>query len=387
MERDRQLSGQDSASTLRKLYIEVTNQCNLACRTCVRNTWHQETGRMSEELFSKTLEGLGAFANKPTIFFGGFGEPLSHPDIVTMVRRAKAYAPRVELITNGTLLTPELSRELIFAGLDLLWVSIDGASPESYADIRLGAELPGVIRNVTAFHEILQNQFGSNNCGAVPLFRTGIGVVFVAMRRNIADLPAVLEIAQGFGASDVLITNFLPYSRELREEILYGMTISRAPKPALFPHVRLPLMDLTDATTDPLLSALHYGRSIRAGAHELNDEKNHCRFIADGVGAVSWNGNFSPCLPLMYDHETFYGERKRVSKRWAVGNIKDSSLKQLWELPEHLAFRRRVHDFDFAPCTYCGGCDLADDNEQDCQGNEFPTCGGCLWAQGVIQCP
>ncbi len=26
-------------------------------------------------------------------------------------------------------------------------------------------------------------------------------------------------------------------------------------------------------------------------------------------------------------------------------------------------------------------------NEEDCFGNTFPTCGGCLWAQGVIRCP
>jgi hypothetical protein len=56
-------------------------------------------------------------------------------------------------------------------------------------------------------------------------------------------------------------------------------------------------------------------------------------------------------------------------------------------MPEHLSFRDRVQDFDFAECTICGSCDLAEKNEEDCIGNTFPTCGGCLWAQGVVQCP
>lgn len=43
--------------------------------------------------------------------------------------------------------------------------------------------------------------------------------------------------------------------------------------------------------------------------------------------------------------------------------------------------------FDFSPCTDCGGCDLADSNQEDCIGNSFPVCGDCLWAKGVIQCP
>jgi hypothetical protein len=30
---------------------------------------------------------------------------------------------------------------------------------------------------------------------------------------------------------------------------------------------------------------------------------------------------------------------------------------------------------------------MSEANEEDCFGNGFPTCGGCLWAQGVLQCP
>jgi len=64
-------------------------------------------------------------------YFGGIGEPLFHPRTVEWVAQAKAAGARVELITNGTLLTEKRSRQLIDAGLDLLWVSIDGASPLS----------------------------------------------------------------------------------------------------------------------------------------------------------------------------------------------------------------------------------------------------------------
>jgi len=67
------------------------------------------------------------------VFFGGFGEPLAHRRLVAMVGQAKALGSPVELITNGTLLTEAVSRRLIAAQLDVLWVSLDGATPESYA--------------------------------------------------------------------------------------------------------------------------------------------------------------------------------------------------------------------------------------------------------------
>ena len=64
------------------------------------------------------------------------------PNIAEMVEQAKAVAGKVELITNGICLTEERPRELIEAGLDTLWVSVDGVTPESYADVRIGAALP-----------------------------------------------------------------------------------------------------------------------------------------------------------------------------------------------------------------------------------------------------
>jgi MoaA/NifB/PqqE/SkfB family radical SAM enzyme len=69
-----------------------------------------------------------------------------------MVRRAKAAGScQVELITNGCLLSGDTSTELMEAGLDTLWVSLDGIRPESYGDMRLGALLPQVVANLRDF--------------------------------------------------------------------------------------------------------------------------------------------------------------------------------------------------------------------------------------------
>jgi MoaA/NifB/PqqE/SkfB family radical SAM enzyme len=60
-----------------------------------------------------------------TVFFGGMGEPLFHRRITDMVRLAAETVPFVELLTNGTLLTEEMSSGLLEAGLTKLWISID----------------------------------------------------------------------------------------------------------------------------------------------------------------------------------------------------------------------------------------------------------------------
>jgi MoaA/NifB/PqqE/SkfB family radical SAM enzyme len=127
---------------LDRIYVEPTNRCNLDCRTCMRHGWDEPLGCMDPGLFEKVMMDLNAFPGARNVFFGGFGEPLGHPRIAGMVARAKALGNTTELISNGIGLDDAMLGRLVAAGLDRLWVSIDGASPSSYADVRLGDHLP-----------------------------------------------------------------------------------------------------------------------------------------------------------------------------------------------------------------------------------------------------
>jgi bifunctional DNA-binding transcriptional regulator/antitoxin component of YhaV-PrlF toxin-antitoxin module len=99
---------------LSKVYIEPTNRCNLECRTCIRNVWDEPLGQMRSETFSRIIGGLKVFSPPPTIFFGGFGEPLAHPAITEMVIQAKSLGGSVEMkyYTSGrsTILSLHLRR-------------------------------------------------------------------------------------------------------------------------------------------------------------------------------------------------------------------------------------------------------------------------------------
>jgi MoaA/NifB/PqqE/SkfB family radical SAM enzyme len=365
---------------LAKLYVEPTAWCNLACRTCIRNVWDEPLGTMPEATFARIIAGLRAFSPPPTVFFGGYGEPLAHPQIVEMVTQAKALGGQVELITNGTLLTETVSRQLIAAGLDQLWVSLDGATPESYADVRLGAALPTVLANLARFRD-------SRPPAHLP--HPQIGIAFVAMRRNIADLPVLLRLGSHLGATHFLVSNLLPHTAEMGAEILYTralIAITYLPS-TWVPHVSVPKLDVAEATAPVLYQVMHGEQNISLVGNNLGSANDHCPFVARGAAAVGWDGSFSPCLALLHSHASFLNDRARFSRRYVIGNVGERDLGDLWNAAEHVAFRERVAAFGFSPCTFCGGCELSEMNEADCYGNSFPTCGGCLWAQGVLQCP
>jgi MoaA/NifB/PqqE/SkfB family radical SAM enzyme len=360
---------------LAKVYVEPTNRCNLGCRTCMRNEWNEPLGEMDEGTFSRILESLRGFSPVPEVFFGGFGEPLAHPRILDMVTAVKKLGATVELITNGILLSREMSEKLIEAGLDMLWVSLDGAKPESYADIRLGAALPEVIANLSAFRDA---------CHLAPPPRPRLGIVFVAMKRNIADLPAVLDLGGHLGAQSFLVTHLLPYTAQMRDEILYARALGDYVFGA---SLDLPKFDMNEETRGPLYWILRSGKNIASAGGRLGEINNLCPFVEKGATAIGWDGNACPCLPLLHSNKNYLDGRERFSRKYVVGNIRGKDLRSLWNEPEYLALRRRVKIFDFSPCYICGGCHLAEKNEEDCFGNSFPVCGGCLWAQGVIRCP
>jgi radical SAM protein with 4Fe4S-binding SPASM domain len=372
---------------LAKVYIEPTNHCNLDCVTCIRNSWDERLGNMTMASFSRIIKGLRSLSPAPDIFFGGLGEPLAHPDIVEMVREAKTLGSSVELITNGTLLNKTLSKQLIEAGLDVLWTSLDGATPESYKDVRLGAALPQVLANLTEFRQIRWTRYMPELFDLT--LRPHIGIVFVAMKRNIADLPAVLKIANRLGALHVMVTNVLPYTPEMQQEILY----SRALKESIYNtsqyarELNFPKMDVNSGTQEVLYHVLRGDHSVTFAGGNLGGSSDRCPFIDKGAVAIRWDGDVSPCLALLHDHKIYFYGYERMIKHHAIGNVNDEAIEQIWKNPEHLSFRRRLDAFNFSPCTYCGGCEYLESNQEDCIGSPVPTCGGCLWAQGIVQCP
>ena len=365
---------------LAKVYIEPTNGCNLDCVTCFRNAWETNIGRMSEATFATILAGLAEIDPLPTVYFGGIGEPMFHQRTVEWIAQVKQLGARVEMITNGTLLTEKRSRQLIDAGLDVLWVSIDGASPESYADVRLGAELPNVLANVQRFRTMRK---GHKAC------KPEIGVAFVAMKRNIDDLPKVLKIARQLGAMHFSVSNVLPITAALQGEVLYTesmRSLTYLPSNQI-PQLSLPKMDFNPTTRDALFAAFQSGFNVSYAGAKWGGSNDVCDYIESGSLTVGWHGEVAPCWPLLHTHSSFLHNKPHQSLHHIVGSVHEHSLLDLWNNPEYVAYRERVQSFAFPPCTFCGGCDLSVDNVEDCFGNQGPVCGTCLWAQGLIRCP
>ena len=223
---------------LRRLYLAPTSRCNLRCAMCFRNSWIDETtGDMDETTFKKVLAHIPESVE--TVFFGGMGEPLAHPHILDMVRAVSATGRRTELLSNGSLLTEEVSAALLDAGLDMLWLSVDGLSEERYENIRRNSHLATLKRHLIAFNQLrfsLQRE-------------VKLGIAFVVMKSNVSDLAELPWFASYYRVNEVNVSHVIPTDEHTESELLYKNVLesdfggSNVPPSA--PRLHLPLMDWT----------------------------------------------------------------------------------------------------------------------------------------------
>lgn len=362
-EREGDLILHSCATDARKLYIEPTTGCNLHCRTCIRNVWQDPEAMMSDDTFARIAESLADLPQLRRVIFTGFGEPLTHPRILDMIQAVRERGIAVTVGSNGLLLDKTAAEELVRLGVDRLVISVDGVKPETYAGVR-GAMISQVLENIRRV-----NEAKSRLSSLVP----AIGIEFVALKSNVAELGQLTGLASRLGAARVLVSNVLAYTEDMREEMLYGYE----PRPPFNAGGWPVSLDAWVTWGTLELPRMHWGAERR------------CRFVQDRAIVVGWDGGVSPCYALSHNYTYFAidGRQKRVT-RYILGNVNEQPLADIWTSEEYVRFRSEVRGFHFPSCPDCDlreTCDLRERNE-GCWGWN-PSCADCLWAQDIVRCP
>jgi MoaA/NifB/PqqE/SkfB family radical SAM enzyme len=368
--------------SLSKVYIEPTTLCNLKCQTCVRNTWNEPIGEMSLDIFDNLVKQLKDFQELKTVMFGGFGEPTFHKNILYMIGRIKSLGINVEMTSNGTLLNEDMVKGLFENRLDTLWVSIDGAEEDIFENVRKGASYKSIIENLQLIKSLNKKS----------KHRIKVGIAFVVMKENVNSLGNLHKLANKIGATMISVSNVLPYSSDMVDQLLCNFVATSYESKNLPPlAISLPLIDLNQYTKEPLFNLLRFNYNVSVMTNQIGTETSKCKFIKERCTFIRWDGMVCPCMALLHSNSIHSYISTPYSKRnvtpYTLGNINVKNLKDIWNSEEYKSFRNKVDDFEFSPCYTCASCELHEENKEDCFGSTFPTCGGCLWGQGIIQCP
>jgi radical SAM protein with 4Fe4S-binding SPASM domain len=129
----------------KKIYIEITNCCNLACSFCQPSC--RTKAFMQLPAFTEILRKI--IGNTDYISLHVLGEALLHPDFESFLAASLAYGLRVNLATNGTLLSR--NREVLLRQSALRQINISLHSFEqSGADSALDLYLTEIFEFIAA---------------------------------------------------------------------------------------------------------------------------------------------------------------------------------------------------------------------------------------------
>ncbi len=313
------------------LQVEVTSACNLRCAMCLvryRPPVNKLAGAMPLAMFRQLLDDLPGLRE---LTLQGLGEPLLAPNLLEMIRYAKARGIRVGFNSNATLLTARHSGELVDAGLDWLHVSLDGADASTFEAIREGASFDTVMRNLAGLVEAKR----AAGTGA-PRIR----VVFVAMRRNIAQLPELVRLLGRVGVSELRVQNL-------------SHTFSDTDPAGAYQEIRRYAHDeaLWTGEDDTACSAAFTAAEDAAREEGVTLRLPSTTFRA-GRCTWPWDASYvtsagvvQPCCMVMGDD------------RVALGRLTEHRFPEIWAGEAYREFRRRLASGDDPP-DVCRGCAL-----------------------------
>lgn len=116
-----------SPQLFRVISVETRSRCNMSCGFCPvsKNDDPRETGLLPMETVRKVASGLAALNYRHTILLFGNNEPLLDDRITDIISIFRNSCPEstIRILTNGTMLTPELLHSLFDAGLSTLVIN------------------------------------------------------------------------------------------------------------------------------------------------------------------------------------------------------------------------------------------------------------------------
>ncbi len=179
------------------LQVEVTSRCNAACsycpRTLLRESWQDRD--MDLTLFRRMLPDLKRARH---VHLQSWGEPLLHPEFLTMAAETARLGVGVGATSNATLIDRVTARDIVRSGLSMLALSLAGAGPHSNDAVRIGT---GFAQVLEALEHVLvaRQELGKR--------APGLHVAYMLLAGGIGELPRLPGLLKGLGVDQVVVSS------------------------------------------------------------------------------------------------------------------------------------------------------------------------------------
>jgi MoaA/NifB/PqqE/SkfB family radical SAM enzyme len=310
------------------IIINTVTACNLQCEHCFINNYGVEipdahNNIMHFEKFMRMLDRIAPAVKHAEYFQFSTFEELMHKRLFDMMDAVLRINPQIQfpIHSNTMLATEEKLARLAEYPISEFTVSLDGMKKETVEAFKTGVTYETII-------ETLQRAV------ALP-WKARVGVVFVAHRDNIDELPEYVDWVNGMGIKTVYVNNLLSFTPKFREKYLYTRT-GNAHAEQIF--------------KEAISRIERNGQTIYIPG--LTPEAKGCS-IVEAV-YIDQHGNVSPC-DFLAERTPFelFGE-EQVSDPVRFGNVLEQDLLDIYRSGPVRTFRD-AHRHGHVPdsCTLC----------------------------------
>jgi MoaA/NifB/PqqE/SkfB family radical SAM enzyme len=192
-----------------QMYLESTTKCNYYCRTCEKGYCPYYAEDLQPEIWEKVC--AEAMPWNVRISITGFGEPTMAANFDAILETALKNGSYIHFVTNASLLNFSRIEQLTRYPV-AMQISIDGATKETFEDIRTGARFEQVCERLAMIKKLRDIYLSE--------FYSTFSFNFVALRKNIHELPDVLRLAHRYGIMKVGVSDYALGWREFDEQSL-----------------------------------------------------------------------------------------------------------------------------------------------------------------------
>jgi MoaA/NifB/PqqE/SkfB family radical SAM enzyme len=288
----------------RSIQIECTTRCNLKCTMCEISYWTEKGGNLELTKLKRMVQHLPRLKR---VDLTGIGEALMNREFFQLLEFLKSRGIYVTMNDNFTMMTEKHARRIIDLGVDQIFLSLDGATKDTFEAIRVGADFDKVIGNTRRLVEMKR---------ALGKKKPEVKINTVVATSNYREMPEIVQIAHDLGVGMVSFVNVIVFEETNKLDTSY---------------VGNPL-DVTIRET--LDRAKQLGVLVKI---ELFDKLpvQQCDFPWTR-NFVTYDGYVHPCC-----YTTQTGDRAAQNRR-SFGNLVERSFREMWTDDLYSSFRSKM---------------------------------------------